>query len=150
MRPFAVVIAILFGTAVASATDRCEPTQPRVPAFAPPPPYSAAPLGTDAFLLGTADLWVGVAKSPWHGLRHKLFWWRPGYDGTQERRPSLTMTIRAVPSGVTSSVYRVATNAHFGGEWAMLMLIDFPAPGCWEVQGRYEGRSVTFVASIEP
>jgi hypothetical protein len=53
-------------------------------------------------------------------------------------------------AGVTISTDRVATNAQFGGEWSMLTLVDFPSAGCWEIRGTYEGRSVAFVAAIEP
>ena len=64
--------------------------------------------------------------------------------------PNLTTTIRAVPSGVTISTDGVATNAQFGGEWSMLTLVDFPSTGCWEIRGTYQGRSLAFVAAIEP
>src|SRR5207247_11186717 len=45
-----------------------------------------------------------------------------------------------------------ATNAYhkdFGG-WAMLVGVEFPASGCWEVTGRYKGQTATFVVQVEP
>jgi hypothetical protein len=150
MRVAAAVALILAAAAGAHAAERCPATQPPAPAFVPPAPYSAAPSGDQAFLFGTNDLWVSVQKQPWHGLSHKLFWWRPGFNGAQEHRPNLSMTIRRIDSAVTTSVDRPATNAHFGGEWSMLILAEFPEAGCWEIRGTYGGRSVTFVAAIEP
>jgi len=150
MHRLAIAMMIVVSTSVAYADERCPASSPATPAFVPPQPYSPAPFGEDTFLVGSRDLWVSVAKSPWHGLRHKVFWWRPGYNGAQEPRPNLTLTIRPIASRVTSSIDRPATNAQFGGEWSMLTMVDFPAPGCWEIRGAYEGHSVAFVASIEP
>ena len=50
-----------------------------------------------------------------------------------------------------SSVTR-ATNAYnkdFGG-WAMLVMVEFPASGCWELTGRYKGQTVSFVVYVDP
>jgi hypothetical protein len=150
MHRAAILLLLLVSASAAYADEGCPTTRPSLPAFAPPPRYSPAPLGADTFLVGTSDLWVAVPSSPWRGLRQKLFWWRPDYDGAHEQRPNLTLTIRPIASRVTSSVDRAATNARFGGEWSMLTMVDFPAPGCWEILGLYEGHSVAFVASVEP
>ena len=45
-----------------------------------------------------------------------------------------------------------ATNAYhrdFGG-WAMLVAVQFPASGCWEVTGQYKGAAVSFVVQVGP
>jgi len=45
-----------------------------------------------------------------------------------------------------------ATNAHsrdFGG-WAMLVMMEFPAAGCWEVTGKYQGNQLSFVVDVGP
>jgi hypothetical protein len=45
-----------------------------------------------------------------------------------------------------------ATNAHhedFGG-WAMLVALDIPTTGCWEITGRYDEHVVTFVTWVLP
>jgi hypothetical protein len=150
MRLLALLLLMIGGPAGEYGAEPCRATPPPVPAFTPPLPYSPAPFGDTSFLVGTQDLWVSLPGQPWHGLRHKLFWWRPGFDGAREQRPALALTLRPVNSAVTSSVDRTATNAQFGGEWSMLILVDFPAPGCWEVRGSYGGHSVTFVTSVEP
>ena len=148
MRAAVALLLTIAGAPGMLAADVCHATQPPVPAFTPPSPYSPAPFGDQTFLFGTDDLWVSLTHQPWQGLRHKIFWWRPGFDGAQEHHPTLTLTIRPVNGSVTTSVERPATNAHFGGEWSMLTMVDFPAAGCWEVRGSYGGHSVTFVASV--
>jgi hypothetical protein len=145
----AVLLAIVGAPAIAAA-GTCSVTPAPVPAFAPPAPYNPAPFGEQAFLFGSRDLWVSVMPQPWRGLRHKIFWWRHGFNGATEQRPNLTLTIRPVNGNVTTSVERPATNAQFGGEWSMLTMVDFPEPGCWEVTGAYGGHSVSFVASVAP
>jgi hypothetical protein len=148
-----IAIALLFvltGAPEIFAADVCPVTQAPVPAFQPPSPYSPAPFGEHTFLFGSDDLWVSLPKQPWRGLRHKIFWWRPGFDGAKEPRPGLTLTMRPVNGNVTTSVDRPATNAQFGGEWSMLIGVDFPTAGCWEIKGSYGGHSVTFVASVTP
>ena len=144
-----VMLLMLGRTAPANGANACLATQPPVPAFVPPIPYSSAPFGEGAFLIGVDELWVSVPRQ-WNGLRHKMFWWRPGFDGAKEHHPNLTVTIKPVNSAVTTSVNGSATNAQIGREWSMLILVDFPAAGCWEIRGNYGGRSVTFIASINP
>ena len=145
-----LVTLFLSLAAPAPATAACPVTIAASPAFIPPLPYSPAPLGEGAFLFGTDALWVGLPNGPWKGLRHKVFWWRPGFNGANEQRPNLTLTIRPVNGSITASVDSPATNAHFGGEWAMLIMVDFPSPGCWELKGSYGGHTVTFVADVTP
>jgi len=150
MRAVVAWLLVIAAAPASFAADICPATPPPVPAFAPPAPYGPAPFGEQAFLVGSADLWVSVMRQPWRGLRHKIFWWRPGFNGTTEAHPNLTLTIRPVNGSVTTSVERLATNAHFGGEWSMLVMVDFPEPGCWEVKGTYGDHSVSFVASVAP
>lgn len=145
-----VMLLMLAGTAQTNGATACPATQPPMPAFVPPIPYSSAPFGEGNFLIGTNELWVSLPRQSWSGLRHKMFWWRPGFDGAKENHPNLTVTVKPVNSAVTTSVDRPATNAHFGGEWSMLIMVDFPTFGCWEVRGTYGGHSVAFVAWIEP
>src|SRR5436190_2882516 len=99
----AALLLILAGSCVANAEEVCPATQPLVPAFVPPHPYSAVPPSDSVFLFGTDALWVAL---PRHRLplREKLFWWRPGLDGRNEQHASLPVTIRALRSGATIEV----------------------------------------------
>ena len=33
---------------------------------------------------------------------------------------------------------------------AMLVMVEFPASGCWEVTGAYKGQTLTFVVNVGP
>jgi hypothetical protein len=37
----------------------------------------------------------------------------------------------------------------FGG-WAMLVMVEFPAIGCWELTGEYKGQTLSFVVQVGP
>ena len=81
------MLLILARTAQANGATACPATQPPVPAFIPPIPFSSAPFGEGNFLIGTNELWVSVPRQPWSGLRHKMCGWRPGFDGAKENHP---------------------------------------------------------------
>jgi len=144
----AALLLLLVSTATARADGSCRTTAPPVPAFTPPAPYSSAPFGDDAFLVGTSDLWVAVWNQPWQGLRQKIWWWRPGFNGATEQSPALSILLREVSSNVAFAVNTPATNGSFGGESKMLVGIDFPAPGCWQVTGNYGGHTLSFVTEV--
>ena len=135
----------------------CPVTQPPVPAFVPPQPYPAsAPYG--GFWYGSDDLWtLLVRRGTWRSLPHddagyrqKTFWWRPGYSGSADPRPKLRVTGRRLDAQAPPFEGHRATNAHhrdFGG-WAMLVGVDVPTHGCWEITGEYEGQQLSFVVWI--
>jgi hypothetical protein len=139
------------------AAAHCRTTRATDPPFVPPTPYpSTAPqghfwFGSDQFwtLLPSEGAWDGLPHNEL-GLRQKIFWWRPGFDGRLEPVPALTVTGRRL-DGPGTYVHRApATNAShpdFGG-WAMLTGVDIPDAGCWELTGRYRGQALTFVIWI--
>jgi hypothetical protein len=158
--PLALGIA---GTAVAVPNDgenmspgsrlaACAVTTVAEPPFSPPVPYSAmAPPGT--FWFGTEDLWTALpTDGSWPGLRQKMFWWRPGFDGRTEQKPQLTVVGRRLDgagSFVRPPPATNASNAGLGG-WTMLALTDIPSAGCWEITGSYRGNMVRFNVLIVP
>ena len=81
------MLLMLARTAQANGATACPATQPPVPAFIPPIPFSSAPFGEGNFVIGTNELWVSVPRQPWSGLRHKMCWWRPGFDRAKENHP---------------------------------------------------------------
>jgi hypothetical protein len=144
----ALLLVLMIGAPVRT-DNSCRATPPPVPAFIPPAPYSPAPLGDHAFLVGTNDLWVGVWNQPWQGLRHKVWWWRPGFDGAGEQSPALAILLREVSSNIAVALNTPATNGSFDGESKMLVGIDFPTPGCWQVTGTYGGHTLSFVTEVK-
>jgi hypothetical protein len=91
---------------------------------------------------------------PDHHYRDKLWFWRQGYKASAETVPALTLD--AIKLGGAGKPERVhnghATNA-FGPGWSkMLTGMEFPSPGCWQVNARYllDGiaHELTFVVSV--
>jgi hypothetical protein len=139
--------------------DSCAVTQPPQPPFTPPAPHSPeAPYKGD-FWYGTNALWTAVPKpGVWATLPHnpagytqKVFWWRKGYSWTQEPTPALTVTGRRLDAPAPSLNISRATNAFADDiKSAMLVGVDFPTPGCWEISGRYADQELSFVVWVAP
>jgi hypothetical protein len=143
-----VLALVVVGIAASASAQPCRVTAPPNPAFVPPAPYpEAAPEGN--FWYGTEHLWTMIRRDSMRARRDKFFFWRPGYNGAVEPRPNLQVIARSLDSGV-AIVAPIATNAShpsFGG-WAMLTMIDFPSPGCWDVSATYGGYTIRFVTGV--
>jgi VWFA-related protein len=148
----------------------CRVTAP-MPSFAPPAPYPGNPPGEQAFWYGTAALWTMLpADGTWSalprtegGFRQKVFLWRAGYHGRAEQWPKVRVTGRLKPAPATgageppaetagSIVAEPATNAFrrdFGG-WAMLVEIEVPTAGCWELTATHGDSALTFTVRVVP
>lgn len=140
------------------ATDVCPVTTAPNPPFTAPAPYPANPpdrafwYGHDMFwtLLPADGRWRSLPRNA-DGLRQKVFWWYPGFDGAKEPVPAFTLIARQLDGPAVYVHKRPATNAHhpdFGG-WTILTGIDVPNAGCWEFAGHYREQTVTFVLKVE-
>lgn len=138
--------------------DTCPVTKPPDPPFTPPQPYSASAPGTD-FWFGTDSLWTAIPHdSVWYALPYnpegytqKVFWWRKGYSWTEEPEPNLTVTGRRLDANAPPLHALKATNAYAGDIGsAMLVGVDIPTLGCWEITGQYKGEELSFVIWVAP
>lgn len=155
--------SVLVGAATASTTPTafpalppasCAVTQPPKSPFTPPAPYSPeAPYAGD-FWYGTDALWTIVPKTGvWtdlprnpEGYTQKVFWWRKGYVWTEEPVPALTVTGRRLDAPASALNVSKATNAFADDiKSAMLVGVDFPTLGCWEITGKYAEQELSFV-----
>jgi hypothetical protein len=152
------------GSAVAAA---CAVTLPSEPAFIPPGPYPKIPPGAPGiFWHGTSGLWTmlrsnGVltgmtvsspARRGAFVTREKVFWWSPGFHPIGTPDPPLKIEGRRLDGEAPRLAQPWVTNAsvpEWGG-WTMLIMLELPTPGCWEVTGSYYGDSVTFVVWVTP
>jgi hypothetical protein len=101
-----------------------------------------------AVLLKTGGKWRGMG--PTRSYRDKLFWWRQGYDGSREPTPKLVVRGRRLDGEapfLMTTCTTGANHADFGG-WAMLVALEFPAAGCWEITGEYGPQKVTFIVEV--
>jgi hypothetical protein len=145
----------------AQVPDWCPVTLAPETPWVPPAPYPAQAPGADRFWFGDDALWTMPRRDgTWRGIppdlgfgrgyRDKSFWWRAGYHGPSEPVPWLTVTGRRLDRDAPLYHPDAATNAHhvdFGG-WAMLVGLDIPTSGCWELTGRYGNASVTYVVWV--
>ena len=99
-----------------------------------------------AVILRPDGVWWGMG--PEHRYRDKLFWWsygfKPGYES------HLTVTGRRLDSDSPPADVSRASNAEAPslGGWAMLVAVEFPSAGCWEITGQYLGQKLSFVVEV--
>ncbi len=136
----------------------CPVTTPPDPPFIPPAPYPQSPPG-DYFWYGGASLWTALPQNGvWADLPHnpegytqKVFWWREGYSWTEEPEPKLLVTGQRLDTPAPPPNVSRATNAFAADiQSAMLVGVDFPTPGCWEISGHYADADLSFVIWVEP
>ncbi len=156
--PILIIVLLLSGCdfhlpfdRAAAVLDSCAVTRPPVPAFMPPG-YQSTPQGV--FWYGSADLWVALPTNGiWyvqaHNYTQKVFWGREGYVWTDELEPELYASLRRLDGPSDPPVVSRATNG-FEQTYGSFMLIgvDFPTPGCWEITGSYHGKELSFVVWV--
>lgn len=137
----------------------CPVTRPPDPPFTPPQPYSPDGPFPSQFWYGTDALWTAIPRDGvWSALPHnpegytqKVFWWRNGYSWTEEPEPQLSVTGRRLDMPAPPLNVSRATNA-FAADIgsAMLVGVDFPTLGCWEITGHYADTELSFVVWVAP
>lgn len=137
--------------------DSCPVTRSPNPPFIPAPPYPRFAPGDQEFWYGTDLLWTAMPQTGvWSSLPHnpegytqKVFWWRKGYSVTAEPEPRLTVTGRRLDASAPLLSVSRATNASAPDiQSAMLVGVDFPTLGCWEITGQYASTELRFVIWI--
>ena len=159
-----VVQAALPAESDADKAPDCPVTQPQQPAFAPPSPWPATHPFDRYFWYGSEALWTelntdGVwSELPYDegtGYGQKAVWWRVGYDYKTEPLPALTVTARRLDGdphapAETARVSAATNGYHPDFNSFMLVGMDFPSAGCWEISADYHGDRLTFVVRVEP
>ena len=162
-----VLVAALFLPILGAA--QCLTTFAPNPPFVPPAQYHTdVPEG--AFWYGTDQLWTALDfDGKWSmrdnvlhgkGYRTKLTFWSRSFDWHKEFEPRLVVVAKRLDVEAPSVVVAHA-NAVFiprGGRVptagtvapAMMMAIDIPTAGCWEVTAHYRGHTLPFIVSVEP
>lgn len=137
----------------------CPVTKPSANVFIPPAPYSPRASFGD-FWYGSEKLWTSLRPDgKWFSLPYgssgytqKIAWWSNGYDGAKEPEPALKVTGKRLDGSAPPLIASRANNASspdFGG-WAMMVGVDVPTLGCWEITGEYAGAKTTFVVQVTP
>ena len=136
------------------APANCPVTKPyQSRGFVPPPGYPGP--STGHFYLGTDRLWTmfpikGVLKGTTaSGATHlELVWFRQGYNQWVEPTPRLKVhgkrldgTARGVAVSQPKFIGSTPRNA-------MLVGLDIPDSGCWQITGRFEDEELAFVVWV--
>ena len=145
-------------TRPSAAPASCPTTRPPDPPFVPSAPYPPTPPSVegDKVWYGTDQLWTWLdADGTWemardeHGLFDKSFWWRQGYDWRTETTPRLRVTGRRLDAPAPAVTVSGATNGFEESMGAfMLVGLELPAGGCWELTGHYHGRMLRLVVWV--
>jgi hypothetical protein len=135
------------------APDSCPVTKASARPFIPPWPYDAEPYPGGSWF-GTDRLWIAPPEDgTWTGLGHytpidptfrqKMQWWRQGYDYRTEPQPKLKVTGKRLDAPAPPLMAEASNVA--GPKPSMMVGMNFPTLGCWEITGHYEGDELTFV-----
>jgi hypothetical protein len=143
-------------TAGESAASVCHPTLP-IPVFVAPPPFPAKPPAYyGAAWYGSEHLWTMLDTSgeTWEGLPstaagygQKTWWWSVDWSMRTELEPAISVTGRRLDGpGTFEAGPGTNGTADFGT--AMLVGVDVPTTGCWELTGRYRSASLSYVVLV--
>lgn len=143
----------------ATGSPTCPLTIPPEPGFMPPAPFpSEAPPLYQAVWYGTSELWTMLDPdgAVWGGLPQgedgtlgdKTFWWSDDYSVATE---PLTITGRRLDS--SGSFEAKAGGPGPGGFREdigsfILVGVEIPAGGCWELTARYRDVELTYVIAV--
>ena len=133
----------------------CPITRPPNPAFVPPaPPAPSAPsVRGEEFWFGTPELWTSLrSDGTWSGLPYqngaytqKVFWWSQRYDWQSPLMVSGSRIDGSAPRLRAST----ATNAFADDIGSSILVgVDIPSTGCWEITGQLKGRYLSFVVWV--
>jgi len=144
---FAVLLAVVLpvGAAQANKNSVCPRTLGSGEVLGKPFPSSDRWYGSEALavILKPDGLWRGMGPS--NNYRDKLFWWSLGFKPGAES--NLKVTGKRLDKDAPPANISRATNAHAEslGGWTMLVMVEFPSSGCWQITGEYLGQKLTFV-----
>lgn len=132
-----------------ATAEACPVTQSPGSPFIPPEPWPPEPPGEVQFWYGQDGLWTALPQDgSWRqlALDEKFWWWSEEFDVSEDDTPDLTVTAERLDGD--APVFRTdeATNGfHESFNWAMLVGVELPSPGCWEFTGEYKGQHLSFV-----
>ena len=90
-----------------------------------------------AALIPIDGKWIGNGSS----FGNKFWWWRQGFDARQEPTPDLIISgVRLDGVSPPIQIIKATSGMGYGEGWhAMLVSMQFPSSGCWEIRGTYNG-----------
>ena len=124
----------------------------RPPYLAEPPEYYRSVWhGNDALwtmLDPRGEVWAGLPNNA-GSLTQKTWWWSRNFEIERERSPAITVTGMRLDAPGSVSAGNPGTHAYADFGTAMLVGVDVPATGCWEIRAEYEGAELAYVVLVE-
>ena len=145
--------------AAKQSTDApCSVTSSQNPRFLPQSPglpglprgmflYGSDQLWT---VLGTDGTWSRQALADCAGYCTKITYWSEDFDWRSELHPKLSVTAHRLNHEAPLVMASPANAVFVEGPMpaAMMVMIDVPAPGCWEITAKYRDQTLSFVRSV--
>lgn len=137
----------------------CPLTIPPQPGLVPPEPYpSQAPELYQAVWYGTSALWTMLDPEGevWSGIPQvhggmigeKTIWWSDLYNGTNDR--PITVTGRQLDGSASFEGVGPGGGGFREDIGSFMMVgIEIPAAGCWELTTRYGDAELSYVVMVE-
>lgn len=118
--------------------------------FTPSLPAHAPASGETMFWYGSDSLYTSLfSDGRSRGARHRSFWYRKNADWLNEDPYQLVVTAKQFNAAGPLLTFPRVTNAIMGKEVAMLLMLELPKPGCWQVTANYKDDYVSFVTWVD-
>jgi hypothetical protein len=124
--------------------------------FTPPLPSASRDFGDASFWFGTHALFTHLsADGRWRGqksssgTRNKLFIHRKNPEWLMEHPHQLVVTALRLDGDQRMINFPRINNAIMGKEVAMLLMLELPEAGCWQVTANYKSDSLAFVTWVD-
>lgn len=140
-----------------SSAPACDITTPD-PVFVPPKPFlRVPPANYQSEWYGSARLFTMINRvpkplGPWVAANgpfpDKTFWWSADWVASDELEPDITVTGRRLDGLGTFTYGHPGTNASADFGTAMLVGVDYPSVGCWEITARYRDGRLSYVVQV--
>ncbi|MDH5607256.1 MAG: hypothetical protein OEY93_10235 [Anaerolineae bacterium] len=108
------------------------------------------------FWYGTEALWTilpndGIWRLSFgeEGFGQKTFWWGEELSREEEPSPDLRVLAKKINGNEIIEGEKVTYGYHEKLRSFILVGLDFPTAGCWEITGRYREDSLSFVIIVE-
>lgn len=132
-----------------AGASSCPVTRPPDSPFIPPEPWPPEPPGEDQFWFGHDELWTALPEDgSWRqlALGEKFWWWSEDFDVSEDDSPDVQVTAERLDGKAPDFRATEATNGfHPSFNWAMLVGVELPSPGCWQFTGEYKGQPLSFI-----
>lgn len=127
--------------------NECPVTMPGTPYVARAPHPAEPPALYRATWYGNDNLWTMLPRGG-ANLDTKSFWWSRNFVLAEENQPLIAVTGRRLDAPGSFSAGNPGTNAIADFGTAMLVGIDVPSEGCWEIRAEYKGAELAYIVRV--